>query len=152
MRSKRVCLPRPAPHHHRHRQRFHPRRPYQVLREMDERQYHERTARVFDALEDVLEGDGVALPDGSEPDAALADGVLNLVAGEAGTWVLNKHSASKQMWLSSPVSGPRKFYFDEGRGRWVDERDPGLALQALLEEELGALFGRDAVSFGDQEF
>jgi frataxin-like iron-binding protein CyaY len=44
-------------------------------------------------------------------DVNLADGVLSVVSPAHGTWVLNKHTPTRQIWLSSPVSGPRKYNF-----------------------------------------
>jgi CyaY protein len=49
-----------------------------------------------------------------------------------GTFVINKHSISRQIWLSSPISGPYKFFYKEPK--WVDKS--GKILPNLLEEEL----------------
>ena len=43
----------------------------------------------------------------SEADVTLASGVLTLVLPNPfGTYVINKQSPNKQIWLSSPQSGP----------------------------------------------
>ena len=43
----------------------------------------------------------------SEADVTLASGVLSLVLPDPfGTYVINKQSPNKQIWLSSPRSGP----------------------------------------------
>ena len=46
----------------------------------------------------------------SEADPTLADGVLTVKLGvKFGTYVINKQTPNKQLWLSSPVSGPARF-------------------------------------------
>ncbi|BFZ56601.1 hypothetical protein PYCC9005_003648 [Savitreella phatthalungensis] len=71
---------------------------------------------------------------GEEFDVDLSDGVMNVVFGGTGeTYVINRQPPSKQIWLSSPVSGPKRFDFYEGEG-WVYTKD-GTRLKALLEEE-----------------
>ena len=42
-------------------------------------------------------------------DTTLADGVLTVKLGSHGTYVLNKQTPNKQIWLSSPVSGPYRY-------------------------------------------
>ena len=43
----------------------------------------------------------------SEADVTLASGVLTLALPDPfGTYVINKQSPNKQIWLSSPKSGP----------------------------------------------
>lgn len=74
-------------------------------------------------------------------------GVLNVVFPPAGTYVLNKQPPNKQIWLSSPISGPKRYDYvvlgesmhqKEGAGLddWVYLRD-GTTLTALLRKELG---------------
>jgi frataxin len=46
-------------------------------------------------------------------DVVSADGVVNLRLGSHGTYVLNKQTPTRQVWLSSPVSGPWHY-------EWVD--------------------------------
>lgn len=70
-------------------------------------------------------------------------GVLTIDFNEKGTYVLNKQPPNKQIWLSSPVSGPKRFdwvLFSEGQnqkegsgvGDWVYLRD-GTSLTGLLK-------------------
>ena len=53
-----------------------------------------------------------------------------------GSWVLNKQGPNKQIWLSSPFTGPRRFDYDFTSNRWVDHRDGQVFLQNVMEEEL----------------
>jgi frataxin len=72
---------------------------------------------------------------GSHADAELQGGVLT-VEGNDGTWLVNKHAPTRQIWLSSPQSGARHYAFDDGSGQWRDTRG-GPELLALLSAELG---------------
>lgn len=73
--------------------------------------------------------------------------MLTLKFPPLGTYVLNKQPPNKQIWLSSPTSGPKRYDYvirDEGQdskegtaaGDWVYLRDMS-KLQDLLLEELG---------------
>lgn len=66
---------------------------------------------------------------------------------EKGTYVINKQPPNKQIWLSSPISGPKRYDWctvgdgqadKEGTGavRWTYLRD-GSSLNQLILEELG---------------
>ncbi|KAJ3281305.1 Mitochondrial chaperone Frataxin [Borealophlyctis nickersoniae] len=76
----------------------------------------------------------------SSPDAQ--SGVLTLKLGDKGTYVINKQPPNKQIWLSSPISGPKRYdYLTESR-QWLNTRD-GEPLQALLNRELTSLLQQD---------
>lgn len=76
------------------------------------------------------------------------NGVINLHYPPYGTWVINKQPTNKQIWLSSPISGPKRFDYrevstedSEGQwlmvGKWVCEKNgERTSLSALLEREL----------------
>jgi frataxin len=78
-----------------------------------------------------------ALEEGIGPhaDAELQGGVLT-VEGNHGTWLVNKHAPTQQIWLSSPQSGARHYAYDAGTGQWKDTRG-GPDLIAHLSGELG---------------
>ncbi len=88
----------------------------------------------FESLADSLLA---ALEEGIGPhaDAELQEGVLT-IQGNDGTWLVNKHAPTRQIWLSSPQSGARHYAFDDGSGQWKDTRG-GPELLALLSAELG---------------
>ena len=50
-----------------------------------------------------------------------------------GEYVINKHSAAKEIWLASPISGPSHFH--HYNDKWVNKH--GAELMSLLERELG---------------
>ena len=67
----------------------------------------------FDYLAEEL-GDSLA----SDYDVSYSNGVLNVKLGEEkGTYVLNKQTPNLQIWLSSPVSGPKRF--DLINNQWI---------------------------------
>ena len=76
-----------------------------------------------------------------EIDVEYSAGVLTLIFPPVGTYVLNKQPPNKQIWLSSPISGPKRYDWVEtgpveGRGTWMYLRD-GSTLTSLLAEEIG---------------
>ena len=50
-----------------------------------------------------------------------------------GEYVINKHSAAKEIWLASPISGP--YHFHHYNNKWINKH--GAELMSLLELELG---------------
>ena len=80
-------------------------------------------------MEDVLE------------DITLLGPVLTIELRDGGTYVINKHGASREIWLSSPTSGAAHFRPDPASGAWLPTRG-GDALHARLSAELGAVLGR----------
>ena len=91
------------------------------------------------AFESLANGLLAALEEGigAHADAELQGGILT-VEGAEGTWVINKHAPTRQVWLSSPKSGARHYAFDQGSGLWRDTRGPG-DLMTTLAGELGAV-------------
>jgi frataxin len=83
-----------------------------------------------DNLLDAIE-EGIA----NHADTERQGGVLT-IDGEDGTWVVNKHAPTRQIWLSSPKSGARHYAFDQASGLWADTRG-GSDLLTTLSLELG---------------
>lgn len=78
-------------------------------------------------------------------------GVLTLKFPPAGTYVLNKQPPNKQIWLSSPISGPKRYDWvaeggsaNETKGEWVYLRD-GSTLRGLIKNELDVDLAVDKV-------
>ncbi|KAH8998731.1 Frataxin [Lactarius hatsudake] len=90
---------------------------------------------LLDELQNILDSQG-------DPSLEVEyhSGVLTLDLGQHGTYVINKQPPNKQIWLSSPVSGPKRFNFDATAQQWVDSRN-GQSLEALLNEELTTPLG-----------
>ena len=86
---------------------------------------------IQDAVEQALEDKGV-----QEFEVTYASGVLTMVLPPHGTWVLNKQTPNRQIWWSSPISGPRRYEYEDGE--WVFTRDDShsMTLTQALQEEL----------------
>jgi frataxin len=72
---------------------------------------------------------------------APQDGVLNVVVGGHGTFVLNKQAPNLQLWLSSPVSGPLRYYYSSEAVAWLNQRDDH-ELLPLLADDFETLCGK----------
>ena len=79
---------------------------------------------------------------GDEVDAELRGGILTLEFEDGRQYVINKHAPTKQLWLSSPVSGAAHFGYDEATRSWRSTRG-GPPLLERLAAELAAATGRD---------
>ena len=88
-----------------------------------------------EALDTILERADELSDERDDVEVELSSGVLTLKTPE-GTWVLNKQVPNRQLWLSSPVSGPCRYEYVDGT--WTHTRD-GSSLSELLERELGLI-------------
>ncbi|KAJ5195362.1 Frataxin [Penicillium cinerascens] len=119
-------------------------------------EYYEYSEHYFNYLVQHLEK---AQEEGSDVEAEYSAGVLNISVPATGTYVLNKQPPNKQIWLSSPISGPKRYdWIVEGdrmhekqdtrefaNGQWVYLRD-GSNLTDLLNNELTLSLPRDIYS------
>lgn len=82
-------------------------------------------------------------------DVNISDGVLDIKAPGhptcGGTFVINKQAPLRQIWYSSPISGPHHFDYNVETKRWVSDRD-GHDLQDKIEREMSQVCGKK-VSF-----
>ncbi|KAL1958151.1 hypothetical protein VTO42DRAFT_5006 [Malbranchea cinnamomea] len=109
--------------------------------------YREYSEEYFNVLLSELEE---LQETGSDIEAEYSAGVLTINVPGVGTYVLNKQPPNRQIWLSSPISGPKRYdwvvlgdgqHEKEGTreyvgGQWIYLRD-GSNLTTLLNEELG---------------
>ena len=72
---------------------------------MSEQAFESLADSLLESLEEEIE------------DAELQGGVLTVDA-DAGTWVVNKHAPTRQIWLSSPKSGAKHYAYDPGSRLW----------------------------------
>ncbi|XP_023658954.1 frataxin, mitochondrial [Paramormyrops kingsleyae] len=76
-----------------------------------------------------------------EYDVVFSSGVLTVkVSRDHGTYVINKQTPNRQIWLSSPTSGPKRY--DWNGTHWVYSHD-GVCLHSLLSKEFSAIFKCD---------
>ena len=78
-------------------------------------------------------------PGSTQRSSTVQDGVLTLALGDKGTYVMNKQAPNKQIWSSSPVSGPVRY--DWFQGQWVSSRDKH-EMKGRLSAELTELCGK----------
>lgn len=97
----------------------------------EEREFDRRADELLEELESALEAAHGPL---DPEEFGVAMGVLTLSLGKRGTWVINKQRPNRQVWWSSPLSGPKRFAFE--RGAWRNTRDANVTLVELLSEEL----------------
>lgn len=70
----------------------------------------------------------------------LQDGVLTVNLGpKFGTYVINRQSPNRQIWLSSPTSGPKRYDYVPSRDSWIYRHDPEYSLHELLQTEIEAI-------------
>lgn len=99
----------------------------------DEQAFQVRVGETLQALLDALELED----DGIFEELELQDGVLTLELEDGQTYILNRHLPTRQLWLSSPVSGAHHFGWREDAWRTGEQE-----LCHLLVAELEGLTGR----------
>jgi len=112
--------------------------------EISAEKYNELSDDYMNALVEKLEE---LQEETEEIDVEYSAGVLTLTFPPNGTYVINKQPPNKQIWLSSPLTGPKRYDYvvlsegqdakeGTGRGEWVYLRD-GSTLTGLLQTEVG---------------
>lgn len=102
--------------------------------------YHQLSDATIDTLLESLESLVDSLED-SNYEVEYSSGVLTLTLGDKGTYVINKQPPNKQIWLSSPLSGPKRYDYFPEQDSWYYARD-GSSIGGLLEEELSKALSR----------
>lgn len=101
---------------------------------MQDSEFSTKVGMILDGIvQDIEDQD----PEG-EIDIDLNDGILTLIT-DRGIFVINKQSAAKEIWLSSPVTGPYHFVYIDGL--WKSRN--GSELFGILTNELNIKFSRE---------
>lgn len=106
---------------------------------LEEKEFHKLADEILDYIQEKVDEVGEGL-DIEGFDIDHAEGVLTIRLGSSGTYVINKQTPNRQIWLSSPVSGPARFDWDAKNHCWVYRRTKSEMLR-LLEKELNDLLG-----------
>ncbi len=69
-------------------------------------------------------------PNGNK-DIDLNGGIL-VVNDERGTFIINRQTPAKEVWLSSPISGPYHFFLNDD-GKWITKNS--VLLRDVLDRE-----------------
>ncbi|KAG0263638.1 Mitochondrial chaperone Frataxin [Actinomortierella ambigua] len=113
-------------------------------------EYHNVADNTMDAMVEYFEdlGDSTDFPGF---DVEYQSGVMTLKLGDKGTYVVNKQPPNKQLWLSSPLSGPKRYDYDTEHKVWFYTRDHH-SLHWLLNHEISEALGIDIhVPFGNDD-
>ncbi|CAI4222473.1 unnamed protein product [Auanema sp. JU1783] len=109
-------------------------------------QYEKAANETLDKISDYLDVLPDALPVDSAYDVTNAMGVVTaVISKEIGTYVINKQSPNKQIWLSSPLSGPKRYDLTQDH-RWIYTHDQE-PLDVLLTREFQKIFKTDSLDF-----
>ncbi|XP_045628442.1 frataxin, mitochondrial [Ursus americanus] len=101
---------------------------------LDETTYERLAEKTLDSLAEFFEDLADKPYTFEDYDVSFGSGVLTVkLGGDLGTYVINKQTPNKQIWLSSPSSGPKRYDWT-GRN-WVYAHD-GVSLHELLATEL----------------
>ncbi|PTB66457.1 Frataxin [Trichoderma citrinoviride] len=96
-------------------------------------------------MNDLLEKFETLQDNGAPIDVEYSSGVMTVTVAGKGTYVINKQPPNKQIWLSSPLSGPKRYDFcveSEGQGdkegtalgTWIYTRDNSSLDELILKE------------------
>ncbi|XP_008333829.1 frataxin, mitochondrial [Cynoglossus semilaevis] len=111
------------------------------ISELSETAYEKLAEETLDALAEYFEDLTDEAFTGADYDVVFSSGVLTVkVGGEHGTYVINKQTPNKQIWLSSPTSGPKRYHWT-GK-HWVYSHD-GVSLHQLLSKEFSVIFNKN---------
>ncbi|GAA5886310.1 hypothetical protein JCM6882_001599 [Rhodosporidiobolus microsporus] len=118
--------------------------------DLTDRQYHDVADVTMDRLTEYLEETLEELDvDGADVEYSTSicgkSGVLTVKLGDKGTYVVNKQPPNKQIWLSSPVSGPFRFDYSPSHRTWFYAREPDTTMHELLTRELRQLTGEEGI-------
>jgi frataxin len=115
-------------------------RNHSVLACFSESEFHQESDNCLEKIVTVLESIEDKLP---IDDLQFDQGVLTINLGVKGTWVLNKQTPNRQIWWSSPLSGPRRYEFKERK--WISTKD-GQEINDDLAAEMSSVLG-EIISF-----
>ena len=105
---------------------------------MDEPEFERQAGKVLDRLMQEIEDQAM-----DDLDVDLEGGILSVVLPDGGTYLVNKHTPNREIWLSSPKSGAWHFRHDPDAG-WISTRvveGERPQLHRLLADELAAAIG-----------
>lgn len=95
---------------------------------MDNTEFHTQADATLDALFAALETKDAQ----GAMEVEYADGVITVELPDGKTYIINKHSAMQQIWMSSPISGGVHFRYEGGD--WV--LPDGRKLIQMVSQEL----------------
>ncbi|CAB4069983.1 FXN [Lepeophtheirus salmonis] len=110
-----------------------------VPQDIYEKHSVETLESLTDKLEEILESQS------GKYDVTYSNNVLTVSVPHLGTYVINKQGPNKQIWLSSPLSGPKRFDLILDSKSWVYTRS-GESLHSILSKEITSIVPRADLS------
>lgn len=108
---------------------------------IDEKIFLQLAENTLINLADLLESSD----DAAVFDVEYSDGILNITSEDGKKYVINKHSASRKIWFSSPISGADYFAYDFTKKAWLNHKN-----QALEDNLLNELKNNFNFSYGQK--
>ncbi|VIO97240.1 Frataxin-like domain containing protein [Brugia malayi] len=113
--------------------------------ELSEDEYEKLANETLNKLADYLDSFPDRFSCDRDYDVNSSMGVVTAKIGrKAGTYVINKQTPNRQIWLSSPLSGPKRF--DLVDQKWICTRD-NISLDILLNNEFRKIFETEKIDF-----
>lgn len=109
-------------------------------------EYHLVADATLESLQDILEELIEVVRRDEDMEVMVAAGVMTLSLPPHGTWVINKQTPNRQLWWSSPISGPRRYEYEDGKWiytREMDSDEEPSTLTETLAGEMKTLFDVD---------
>jgi frataxin len=91
------------------------------------------------ALADLQAKIEAALDD-ADPEVELRGGILTVILDDGSQFVINKHSPTRQIWVSSPIGGAAHYSWDDAAKVWRSTRSDA-ELRAALAADLAQASG-----------
>lgn len=109
-----------------------------------EAEFHPVADKTLDEIQDVMEEIFKDISgDEEDMEVSVASGVLTLSLPPHGTWVINKQTPNRQLWWSSPISGPRRYEYQNGKWVYTRSGEEPSTLGAALVKEIKELYNVD---------
>lgn len=102
---------------------------------MDDNKFNSKALKILSYIAEEIESKDLE----AITDIDFLSDIIRL-STPAGEFVINKHSAAKQIWLASPKSGPHHFT-PQDNGEWLNKDN--MDLFKILNEELSEFFEID---------
>ena len=100
---------------------------------MQEKEFQQLATKTLDNLADALD----TLDADGDLDLEYHGGIITITLASGKQFIINKHTPSQQIWLSSPISGGFHFLYEASSEKWQLEN--GKTLNDILSDELKTL-------------
>ncbi len=96
---------------------------------MDDTIFQEKAEIFLQSMVDAIE----MADENEEMEVDFIEGVASITLSDGQEYIINTHTPSKQIWVSSPFSGASKFSYDEDEDEWMP--DNGRSLRDFISIE-----------------